>query len=689
VSAAHKRTGRLLMLGMVCLVVGCRREPDGPPAPLFRLIDRLERQGTVGDVTREWRSWGTLAHDSRPVLSVSRATQGNAFCPPERVGIANCHVILPPAFRSAAHVLVESEVPAREAVEKRVFVTFGFLARRGTLVSGIRPSGGRARYRARVSVATPGLRQQVTLRPVADPAAIDAITEPLPIPAGAELRFAVGIEESAWGRAAPTEFTVAVLDRERELPVFRHVLDPKHDLRDRGWADQRVALDAFAGRRVRLRFTARPTGRYTRHAILPLWADPVVYAPSPLPPPPNVLLVSLDTLRARSVSAYGSPRKTTDAFDRLLAAPGALFEQAIAPFPNTFPSHMSLFTGLYARSHGVTSLVFHRLAPEWRTLAEVLQAARYATAAFTENGFLRAEAGFRRGFGRYVEEKSPVHSDQGEIASTFGQGLAWLREHRDVPFFLFLHTYQVHWPYLPPEDYRAYFVDGSRPPAGAAADLLAYEQEVRYTDDHLRDVLGELELLGLADRTLVVVTSDHGEEFGEHGQRFHNFQLYGEVLRVPLAMRLPGSIPAGLRVSAPVSLVDVMPTILDLLGLPVPPGLDGSSLVPLLRVPPAPFEGRAVFAEAWSALGRDVDLTAAQTATHKCIHRGFDGAYDCFDLVADPLEEQVIGALDAPIPVRALLDKFRTGQRRGPGPAPTPAPDAETEKKLRALGYTQ
>src|SRR5262249_22984974 len=198
-----------------------------------------------------------------------------------------------------------------------------------------------------------------------------------------------------------------------------------------------------------------------------------------------------------SVGAYGSARPTTPNFDAVMARAGTLFEQAIAPFPHTLPSHMSLFTSLYERTHGVRGL-FTKLADDRPTLPQLMARRGYTTARLTEAGFLSAGAGFARGFSVYAENKSAdLHEPDGQVQVTFGRAKAWLDRHGDEPFFLFVHTYQVHYPYAPPPAYRSYFENIDKISVESERQRLLYEQEVRFTDDQLRDLLDHLRHLGL------------------------------------------------------------------------------------------------------------------------------------------------------------------------------------------------
>lgn len=659
---------RILLVG--CLLWSCRSEP------VATLPIRLVEDPAIPR-TNPMLDWGThvaLGSDSRPAISTTRGTvvhAGEAALPP-RSARGVLRVRIPPALRDVPWIALqplltsstdsvrlpvrvqrpwadEVEIPLGPALD-----VFPPGSKAGVLVEGR---------------AVPNLEDR------------DILTGPIRLPPGAVLRFAIAIEQVGWNED-PLEFTVTAVDGSREMPLFRRLLDPSNAEADRGWREERVLLDSLAGRRIRFRLAARSVRTSGIRTSFPLWGDPVVLPARAEPTRPSVVLVSLDTLRARSVSAYGAKRRTTPALDGLVAARGAVFDNAIAPAPHTLASHMSLLTGLYPKTHGVVRGTTV-LAAQHRTLAELLREAGYETAAFTEDGFIIAQTGFLRGFALYTEDKSPdLHNPLGHIRRTFARGREWLTHHADRPFFLFLHTYQVHRPYTPPVAYQSRFGRAQALSDQKERDLLLYEQEISYADEELRAVLQHLDALGLADRTLLVVTSDHGEAFMEHGQWAHGFQLYDEALHVPLVMRLPGVVPAARRVNTPVSLVDVTPTVLDLLGVPSPHALDGLSLAPLLREPPAPFPRAAVFAQAR-------DLFAVRTVSHKCIFKTPTSAYDCFDLTEDPGEQRAV-AMDgnaAVLGARDLLAGFMAERPALPAPGLAPAPDAETEKKLRALGY--
>jgi len=339
-------------------------------------------------------------------------------------------------------------------------------------------------------------------------------------------------------------------------------------------------------------------------------AAPAATAPAPeLPATRGWILISLDALRADRLGAYGYQRPTSPFFDSL-AARGVLFERAVSQYPGTLTSHLSLFTGLYPAEHGAypPSGV---LSSEIPTLPELFRAAGYRTAGHTEGGFMAGGYGFARGFEEFTD--SP-HAAERDIERTFGRGIDFLR--RIAPgerFFLFLHTFAVHDPYDPPAPYREGLV-GELPaglpvpegqtlraynrgglvisPEGVDAFSQLYDGSVRYVDAVLSKLFEELERLGLAADTTVVITSDHGEEFGEHGKLGHT-QVYPECLFVPLLV-VPPAPAEGVRVSELVELVDVAGSVLEVAGIEAPAAIAGRRL---FGAPAGPEGAHEAYAE--------------------------------------------------------------------------------------------
>jgi len=316
-----------------------------------------------------------------------------------------------------------------------------------------------------------------------------------------------------------------------------------------------------------------------------------------------VILVSLDTLRAGRLTPYGSER---DNSPRLagLAAESVLFENCISQSSSTGPSHRSLFTGQFVHRHGHEPL---SLVKSPYMMAGILERAGYQTAAFTGGGYLSHSVGFAQGFDLYYDHDPKVpHRVRLGFQLVLPRAKAWY-EARDParPFFLFLHTYDIHCPYWPHQpwrdkyrgDYRGSldlehlcgyeaFGELRRKGALGPADLRfindMYDGSINMTDERLGGFLDELRADGTLDRALLIVLSDHGESLGEHGIIGHTL-MWEEELRVPMIIRFPGGKFAGNRIGAPVMLIDVLPTLLDFLGLPPQAGVQGRSLMPLLR----------------------------------------------------------------------------------------------------------
>lgn len=300
------------------------------------------------------------------------------------------------------------------------------------------------------------------------------------------------------------------------------------------------------------------------------------------PRPINVLVITLDTTRADRLGCYGASQALTPALDEL-ARQGVLFERAYAPVPLTLPSHASLFTGLYPPEHGVRNNGQGALPAGLPTLATALQSSRYETGAFVASVVLERKYGLNRGFNTYHDDMSQADdSTQGHhryraANHVIDAALAWLRPRRQKPFFCWVHLFDPHYPYLAHEDqFGPAFAD--RP----------YDGEIAFVDRELQRLFRALAEAGVLERTLIVVAGDHGESLGEHGEFTHSMTLYDATLRVPLLISLPGKAQPGQRVSSPVSLVDVTPTILAVLGQDPIPGASGQSLLPALQAKTVP-----------------------------------------------------------------------------------------------------
>ena len=332
----------------------------------------------------------------------------------------------------------------------------------------------------------------------------------------------------------------------------------------------------------------------------------------------NVLLISIDTLRPDRLGVYGYDRPISPRIDQL-AADGVVFSRAYSTAPWTLPAQMSMITGLLPSAHGAQlSPVFttevERLSDARTTMTEVLSGSGYRTGAFTGGSFLGKKFGFEQGFDHL--------ETGGVLADLWGNAQQWLESDSQRPFFLFLHTYEVH-NYEPSKEFDDQWVRPVEPNTARRfsdrrqlrnfiltngffslnkdeltfiSDL--YDATIAQADRVVGEILGYLQSEGLEDSTMVIVTSDHGEEFFEHGGTGHGFTFYEEMLRIPWILRFPGG-PEELVIDQRVQLIDIMPTILDLVGLVGPGEMQGKSLTGLIRGDEIRgLEERALIAEA-------------------------------------------------------------------------------------------
>ncbi|MBI2191775.1 MAG: sulfatase [Planctomycetes bacterium] len=397
----------------------------------------------------------------------------------------------------------------------------------------------------------------------------------------------------------------------------------------------------------------------------------------------NVVLVSIDTVRADHLGCYGYPRPTSPALDAF-AAQGVLFRNATCQAPWTLPSHMAAFTGQYPSTNGVNDLS-KQLGEKKYTLAHIFQINGYETVALVNDGNLKRHWGCDRGFDTW-QEFSAIEPE-GEATHITAQAIQWLeartRKKDAPPFFLFLHYFDPHDPYSPPEPYDRMFAPdygGSIRP-GETADILyhyrsparnienpadlaylqaLYDGEIRYLDDSLGRLFQSLKSLGYDPNTVVAVFSDHGEEFEEHLSTTHGATLYEEVIRVAFLVRSPFRLKPGIRIDYPVELVDLMPTLLDLLGLAPFPGAQGESLLGLIEGEAGP-RFRFVRSETTRVL-EACALRSLRTPRFKYIYSLLDGREELFDLDADAAEKLNVADRKADI-----LEFFRSEMKAWTG----------------------
>jgi len=400
------------------------------------------------------------------------------------------------------------------------------------------------------------------------------------------------------------------------------------------------------------------------------------------PRPPsirNVLLVSIDTLRADHLGSYGFPRPTTPRIDGV-AQEGVLFRNAYSPVPATLPAHTSMLTGTLPPTHGVRDNLHQRVPDSSLTLAEILQRRGFATAAIVSSFVLDHRFNLAQGFASYDDRFEAVHKI-GDVSERKGDETTrharqWLAEHASAPFFLFVHYYDPHDPYEPPEPFASRWADD------------AYSGEVAFADHCVGQVLDELARLRLADSTLVVITGDHGEMLGEHGELTHGFFIYESALKVPLVFRVPGAKGAPRQVDEPVSLIDIVPTVAALLGIPVPKEAQGRDLSPLLAGGGGGGGARPLYAETVTPTRYygAASLLGVIAGGWKYIETSRPELYD---LRRDPAEAVNLMASE---PARAErlgkeLKAIVASARSQAGHAEAAGLDEDARRRLESLGY--
>jgi arylsulfatase A-like enzyme len=419
--------------------------------------------------------------------------------------------------------------------------------------------------------------------------------------------------------------------------------------------------------------------------------------------PSDVLLVVVDTLRADRLGAYGWREPTSPNLDRL-AAEGVLFEDMRAQAPQTQPSFASILTGTHPMSHGVRANGLFSLRPGATTLAELLREHGYRTGAVVAGFPLDARFGFAQGFDDYLDEMKSSVSMRGvrehaavrkrwaghEMArfessaeQVTADAVRWLHGVGEEPFFLMVHYFDPHHEYEPPAAFAGRF---GHP----------YSGEVARVDRALGQLLAELEAVGRADTTLVVFNADHGECLGEQGRRLHQQHLSEAAVHVPFVMRLPGVLPAGVRIAGLARSVDVLPTILEILGIRAPPEVQGVSLLPAIERRETDIE-IAYFETLWGRLegGTGKMRQGLSDGRWKLVRERRDAepgapaveSFQLYDLRADPEEIRDL-AEQRPEELRRLrrrLEAFLDAQPHRRAEVVSPHP--QVIQQLKALGY--
>jgi len=454
--------------------------------------------------------------------------------------------------------------------------------------------------------------------------------------------------------------------------------------------------------------------------VFSFWYNPVIYHPPEQRK--NIILICIDTLRADHLGCYGYPKKTSPNVDAL-AVDSVSFLNTYASSPWTLPSHVSLFTSLSGVRHQV---YYHddKIDPSLVTLAEMLRQNHFFCPAFTGGGFVSSAYGFSKGFDAYREGEGGVfHQNSSELVYQIVS--RWLERNGDKNFFMFIHTYQPHDPYACPYPYKTMFLDDKpqwrhlnfsgylggkegiyrKLPEKERQNIIGlYDGEIRYTDERLvKPLLEKLKEMNLYDQTMIIFTSDHGEEFYDHGSWLHGQNLYDESLKVPLVIKFPKSKFAGKRVDSFVRLIDIMPTILDELGIDFSDyELEGESLIPLLKkeIP----QDRIFLAD----IGNNVlnshvpqKMTISFGKYKLILNKGFSRdelrfflypppsipSAELYDLAQDPDEKRNIAAEKKDLVARLTKKIQEIYQQAGKRKEEKVKIDEELKRELKALGY--
>lgn len=432
----------------------------------------------------------------------------------------------------------------------------------------------------------------------------------------------------------------------------------------------------------------------------------------------NVILIVIDALRSDHLGCYGYHRQTSPNLDAL-AGEGAVFETCYAQSSWTLPSVASILTSLYPTMHG-TTLHGDKLPDEVTTIAEILKEEGYITYGYVANPNIKSIFNFNQGFDFFDDYlmrdrmyyaalrclpyyrdnlrawtgRSFTFSDRDNIKLANERIVPWLKRYSHENFFMYIHYMDPHRPYSPPKRYRTMYPYVENDIVSKYISL--YDGEIRFADEYMNKLLDTLKLLGIYDKTLIVITSDHGEAFGEHGDFEHGKTIYQEQLKVPLIMKFTGSIPPGKVVKQAVRLIDVVPTILDVLGVTNSDKMEGSSLLPLIEGDSNTDSREDIFVEENLSNKSILDgvishnrLKYVNTKKSEVRDIAELGSEELYDLETDPGEfynliKQKPESLKL---LRRRLAAFKEHCEERAIVAPKTKLDSETIRQLKSLGY--
>ncbi|MGD8540019.1 MAG: sulfatase [Candidatus Aminicenantes bacterium] len=432
----------------------------------------------------------------------------------------------------------------------------------------------------------------------------------LKIPESSVLEFGYGLLDRAYDEHGDgVNFVVQVENQDEKTVLFSRYLDPWLQKTKQRIFHEGIDLSSFHGKEVKISFITEgfPPDRDFLSKYpdlrndLSFWFNPVIFKKPDKGT--NVILISIDTLRADHLGCYGYKRNTSSHVDEL-AEDGVLFLNTFCDSPWTLPSHVSMLTSLNALNHGVNDLD-NRMPSSLISLADLLRKNSVFSTAFTGGGKVSARFGLSKGFDSYGESKGTIY-EKHAAERLFKRTARWIDKNGNKNFFLFLHTYQVHGPYIPPPPFDDLFLErgiDDKPEflkkvfgtqrnkfreidaEDREAVISLYDGGIRYTDEYLiGPLIKKLKELDLYDRTMIIFTSDHGEEFYEHRGWEHSHSLYNELIKIPLVIKFPDSRFRGEQIDNIVRLIDIVPTVLDVLEIENSESeMDGDSLIRLIN----------------------------------------------------------------------------------------------------------
>lgn len=479
-------------------------------------------------------------------------------------------------------------------------------------------------------------------------------------------------------------------------------------------AFEKIDLASLAKKNVKLIFLTEKVEDSSENNVFSFWSNPIVYQPSP--EKLKVILISLDTLRADHLGCYGYQRETSPNIDELVED-SVLFENVYAQSPWTLPSHLSMLFSLNSASHQVY-YNNQKIDDSLPSITSFLRKHGFMTYGFTGGGYVSRIFGFSKGFDWYDEHfgKSLAVLGTDEAERLFAHTSDWLKENKDKPFFLFLHTFQIHGPYECPSPWNEAFLDEEKKwkkfnlvkffrergrdhtftPQEIDNIMSLYDGEIRYTDEELiKPLITLLKELGIYDNTLLIITSDHGEEFYDHKGWLHSSTLYNELIHVPLVMKFPNSEFKGTKVKAKSRLIDIMPTVLETASVKYnKKHLDGKSLMDLIEG--RELEDRTFISDL--AYKNVYDTTPAMIATNEnnlkiILSKSKESVKDIeiYDLQRDPKEKTNIIGKQRKLGQKLIdiLNEYYREKQKVQRKKEQLQLDEKLKEKLRALGYLQ